>query len=140
MPDFERRVCRHPGAMILVHGAVPEAFDREAHGAIVFNTNIITPETAGTCHYFWAQSVYRNRGDGEVRDRWEEMTKLAFAEDEFVLTRQQANLERFESHAELADVALTLEADKAIVLARRMVRRIIRNEAASDAARDPENR
>jgi vanillate O-demethylase monooxygenase subunit len=114
--------------MILVHGAVPEGGDRETDGAIVLNTNIITPETDTTCHYFWAQSVYRNRGDGVVRDRWDEMTKAAFAEDEQTLERQQANLDKFQCASLADDVDLMLRADKAIMLARRTVGRMVREE------------
>lgn len=120
-----------PGVMILVHGAVPEGGDREAAGAIVLNTNIITPETATTCHYFWAQSVYRNRGEGKVRDLWEVMTKAAFAEDEETLRNQQANLAAFGTSSLDDDVALVLKADKAIVLARRIVSRMVKQEAVS---------
>lgn len=117
-----------PGIMILVHGAVPEGGDRETDGAIVLNTNIITPETDATCHYFWAQSVYRNRGNGVVRDRWDEMTKAAFAEDETTLERQQANLDKFQCASLADDVDLMLRADKAILLARRTVGRMVREE------------
>lgn len=119
-----------PGVMILVHGAVPEGGDRESDGAIVLNTNIITPETASTCHYFWAQSVYKNRGDGKVRDLWDMMTRAAFAEDEETLRNQQANLAAFGTDTLDGDVALVLKADKAIVLARRTVARLVRQENA----------
>jgi len=117
-----------PGVMILVHGAVPEGGDREQDGAIVLNTNILTPATERSCHYFWAQSVYRNRGDGKVRDLWDMMTRAAFAEDEDTLEKQQANLERFGSASMADDVALVLKADKAIVLARRIVSRMMKQE------------
>jgi vanillate O-demethylase monooxygenase subunit len=118
-----------PGVMILVHGAVPEGGNREADGAIVLNTNIITPETDRTCHYFWAQSVYKNRGDGKVRDLWDVMTRAAFAEDEETLRNQQTNLDAFGTGSLDGDVALVLKADKAIVLARRIVSRLTRQEA-----------
>lgn len=122
-----------PGVMILVHGAVPEHHDRENEGAIVLNTNIITPETATSCHYFWAQSAYRNRAEGKVRDMWEVMTKAAFAEDEETLQNQQANLDRFGTTSLDDDVALVLKADKAIVMARRIVARQIREEQTAGA-------
>ena len=70
--NFLETYWHSPGVMILVHGAVPEGRDREIEGAIVLNANIITPETETTCHYFWAQSVYRNRGEVRLRDMWEE--------------------------------------------------------------------
>ena len=122
-----------PGVMILVHGAVPEGGDREQDGAIVLNVNILTPATETTSHYFWAQCVYRNRGDGKVRDMWEAMTIAAFAEDEVTLANQQQNLARLGSTSLNDDVALILKADKAIVLARRIVSRMIREESRAKA-------
>ncbi|WP_292931380.1 hypothetical protein [Novosphingobium sp. PASSN1] len=135
--NFLETYWQAPGIMILVHGAVPEGREREAEGAIVLNTNILTPASDNTCHYFWAQSVYRNRGDGKVRDMWDMMTKAAFAEDEDVLERQQANLERFGSSSLADDVSLVLRADKGIVLARRIVGRIVKRESAAHDAQGP---
>ncbi len=117
-----------PGVMLLVHGAMPVDGDREKDGAIILNANILTPATEGSCHYFWAQCVYRNRGDGQVRYMWDMMTKAAFAEDEEILATQQANLEKFGGKSLGDDVSLMLKADKAIVLARRIVARQIRDE------------
>lgn len=123
-----------PGVMILVHGAVPPGQDREQDGAIVLNVNIISPETDRTCHYFWAQSVYRNRGHGVVRDRWDAMTRAAFAEDEMTLEKQQANLDRFGYDSITGNVELMLKADKAIAMARRIVERMVRDEKTDAAA------
>lgn len=132
--NFLETYWHSPSIMILVHGAVPEGLDRESEGAIVLNTNIITPETPTTCHYFWAQSVYRNRGNGKVRDLWEVMTKAAFAEDETTLRLQQQNLDRFNARSVDDGVALVLKADKGIVLTRRAVARQIREEASANGA------
>lgn len=122
-----------PGTMILVHGATPEGQDRH-DGAIVLNVNIITPATATSCHYFWVQSVWQNKGDGAVRDSWDRMTRVAFAEDEATLRRQQANLSRFGVGDVSEDVGLVLKADKAIVLARRIVAKQVRDERIERAA------
>lgn len=132
--NFLETYWQVPGIMILVHGAVPEGGDRESDGAIVLNTNILTPATSTTSHYFWAQSVYRNRGEGKVRDLWDVMTKAAFAEDEETLDKQQANLDRFGTTTLDDDVALVLKADKAIVLARRIVNRMVKEEASVGSA------
>lgn len=129
--NFLETYWQAPGVMILVHGAVPEGGDREQDGAIVLNTNILTPATDSTSHYFWAQSVYRNRGDGKVRDLWDMMTRGAFAEDEEVLQKQQANLEKFGTTSLADDVSLVLRADKGIVLARRIVSRMVKRESAA---------
>ncbi len=122
-----------PGVMILVHGATVKGGVRE-DGACVLNVNIITPETATTCHYFWAQCVWGNKGDGRVRDTWGELTKIAFAEDETTLRNQQANLSRFAVDDLDHGVGLVLKADRAIVMARKIVARKNGAEQASDAA------
>jgi vanillate O-demethylase monooxygenase subunit len=132
--NFLETFWQSPGVMILIHGAVPEGRDRDREGAIVLNTNIITPETSTSCHYFWAQSVYRNRGGGKVRDMWDAMTRAAFAEDEHTLCTQQQNHDRFGTTSLDDGVALVLKADKAIVLARRIVSRLVREEQAARAA------
>lgn len=118
-----------PGIMILVHGAVAEGGDRESEGVIVAGINCITPATRTTSHYFWSQSVYRNLHDGAVRDKWECATEAAFAEDEAILRTQQRNLELFGASDLQDNVSLILKSDKAIVLARRIVARMVREEA-----------
>lgn len=131
--NFLETYWQAPGVMILVHGAAPEGVSREDERcAIVLNTNILTPATDTTSHYFWAQSVYRNRGDGKVRDMWDMMTRAAFAEDEEVLERQQANLGRFGSTSLDDDISVVLKADKGIVLARRIVSRMVKREMPAD--------
>lgn len=122
-----------PSIMILVHGATPKGQDR-ADGAIVLNVNIITPATATSCHYFWVQAVWQNKGNGVVRDNWASMTRVAFAEDETTLRNQQVNLTRFGIDDVSEDVGLVLKADKAIVLARRIVAKKMRNEQLERAA------
>jgi vanillate O-demethylase monooxygenase subunit len=57
------------------------------------------------------------------------MTRAAFAEDEETLRNQQTNLDAFGTGSLDGDVALVLKADKAIVLARRIVSRLTRQEA-----------
>jgi vanillate O-demethylase monooxygenase subunit len=128
--SFLETYWQSPSVMVLVHGAVPEGRDRETEGTIVAGINCITPATRDTCHYFWSQSVYRNLNDGAVRDMWEAATKVAFAEDEAVLRAQQANLTRFGNPDLGNGVGMVLKADKAIVLARRIVARMVREEAA----------
>lgn len=117
-----------PGTMILVHGAVPEGRDRETDGVIVMGINAITPATRDTCHYFWSQSVYRNRNDGAVRDAWETATRAAFEEDEAVLRTQQQNLDRFGTVDLQDDISLMLKSDKAITQVRRIVSRLVAQE------------
>lgn len=133
--SFLETYWQSPSVMVLVHGAVPEGRDREKEGTIVAGINCITPATRDTCHYFWSQSVYRNLHDGAVRDKWEAATRVAFAEDEVVLRTQQQNLSRFGSPDLGGDVGMVLKADKAIVLARRIVARMARAEAAENTVK-----
>lgn len=116
-----------PGVMILAHGATLKGGVRE-DGTCVLGVNIITPETSTTCHYFWVQSVWQNKGRGAVRDTWRELTRLAFAEDEATLRNQQANISRFGVEDLDGSVDLVLKADRAIVMARRLVARKVQAE------------
>ena len=117
-----------PGTMILVHGAVPEGRDRESEGTIIMGINAITPATHTTCHYFWSQSVYRNLHEGAVREAWEKATRAAFAEDEAILRTQQQNLDRFGTRDLHDDVSLMLKSDRAIVMVRAIIARMIAQE------------
>ena len=126
--SFLETYWQSPSVMVLVHGATPEGGNRETEGTIVAGINCITPASRTSCHYFWSQSVYRNLHGGAVRDAWEIATRAAFAEDEAILRTQQANLERFGTQDLQDDVALMLKADKAIVMARRIAARMVREE------------
>lgn len=129
--SFLETYWHSPSVMILVHGATPEGKDREADGTIVVGINAITPATRGTSHYFWSQSVYRNRDADQIRDLWEVATRAAFAEDEVILGTQQRNLERFGTSELHDDVSLVLKSDKGIVLARSIVARMCKLESGA---------
>jgi phenylpropionate dioxygenase-like ring-hydroxylating dioxygenase large terminal subunit len=88
--------------------------------------NHLTPETERTTHYFWSICRRMRIDDDAVGRRLFEMNRAAFEEDGEVLKYQQAMIDRDPGRAALAN----LDADKATVAARRIVRRKIEAERA----------
>jgi hypothetical protein len=87
--------------------------------------NHLTPETERTTHYFWSICRRMRIDDDAVGQRLFEMNRAAFDEDAEVLKHQQAMIDH-PGGAVLAN----LDADKATVAARRIVRRKIEAETA----------
>jgi vanillate O-demethylase monooxygenase subunit len=88
--------------------------------------NHLTPETERTTHYFWSICRRMRIDDAAIGQRLFEMNRAAFDEDAEVLKHQQAMIDRDPARAALAN----LDADKATVAARRIVRRKIEAEKA----------
>ncbi|HET7020638.1 MAG TPA: aromatic ring-hydroxylating dioxygenase subunit alpha [Xanthobacteraceae bacterium] len=88
--------------------------------------NHLTPETERTTHYFWSICRRMRIDDAAIGQRLFEMNRAAFDEDADVLKHQQAMIDRDPARAALAN----LDADKATVAARRIVRRKIEAEKA----------
>ena len=99
--------------------------DRVHHVVI----NHLTPETERTTHYFWSVARRMALDDEEVSRRLHEMNAFAFEEDAVVLKRQQEMIERGRPGVPLTN----METDKAISAARRIVRRLIAEEAGEKA-------
>src|SRR5262245_9027132 len=88
--------------------------------------NHLTPETERTTHYFWSICRRMRIDDAAIGQRLFEMNRAAFDEDAEVLKHQQAMIDRNAGGAVLAN----LDADKATLAARRIVRRKIEAEKA----------
>jgi phenylpropionate dioxygenase-like ring-hydroxylating dioxygenase large terminal subunit len=88
--------------------------------------NHLTPETERTTHYFWSICRRMRIDDAAVGQRLFEMNRAAFEEDGEVLKHQQAMIDLDPGSAVLTN----LDADKATVAARRIVRRKIEAENA----------
>ena len=86
--------------------------------------NHLTPETERTTHYFWSVARRMRLDDVAIGQRLFELNRAAFEEDGEVLAHQQAMIDRDPAAAMLAN----LDADKATVAARRIVRRLIEDE------------
>jgi phenylpropionate dioxygenase-like ring-hydroxylating dioxygenase large terminal subunit len=98
-----------------------------SHGVNGYVLNTITPETASSCHYFWA--FQRNYRLGEQRLTTELRDGVAhiFGEDEAVLEAQQRAIEEHPDH-----VFYNLNIDAGAMWARRLIDKMI---AAEQAAR-----
>ena len=83
--------------------------------------NHLTPESERTTHYFWSICRRMRLDDAAAGQHLFELNRSAFEEDAAVLARQQAMIDRAPPDAALAN----LEADRAIVEARRIVRRLV---------------
>jgi vanillate monooxygenase len=88
--------------------------------------NHLTPETERSTHYFWSICRRMRTDDAVLGQRLFEMNRAAFDEDGEVLKYQQAMIDRDPERAVLAN----LDADKASVAARRIMRRKMEAEPA----------
>lgn len=70
-----------PGSMYLQIGAVPCGGARE-EGCIVHQAHILTPETDGTTHYFWASTRSNAVDSTEMDTMLRELFARAFAEED----------------------------------------------------------
>lgn len=93
------------------------------------NLNAITPETAKTSHYFWAQAQNFSEGDQSISEVDFRLVHDAFQEDLAIIRGQQENID-------LAPDAprLNLAADKGGLQATRIIEKLIRAEAAAATA------
>ena len=99
-------------------GAVPkdgQAGDRSA-GVNGFVLNTITPETDGSCHYFWAFARNYRLGEQAVTHQLREGVTRIFREDEAVLEAQQKAID---DHPDMAFHNLNIDAGA--VRARRLI-------------------
>jgi len=111
------------GVALQGHGgqAAPEEF--KASSIVV---DFITPETDSSIHYFWGMARRFKPGDPSLTDRIREGQGRIFAEDQEMLERQQANLERWPQRR-----LLMLNIDSGGVQSRRVIERLLAAEAAS---------
>jgi phenylpropionate dioxygenase-like ring-hydroxylating dioxygenase large terminal subunit len=100
-----------------------------SRGVTTWNLNAVTPETEKTSHYFWAQAQNFAKDDPSIAELDFQLVHTAFQEDLAMIKGQQENVD-------LAPGAprLDLAADRAGIQARRMIERMIRDEAVAVAA------
>ena len=101
-----------------------------SQGFTMRNLNAITPETATTTHYFWAQAHDFRIDDPTVTELLFRQIHTAFMEDLAVLKAQQMNLEAFD-----APPQVDFGQDAGGLQARRIVERILEEERGGRAAR-----
>jgi phenylpropionate dioxygenase-like ring-hydroxylating dioxygenase large terminal subunit len=111
---------------ITYRGAAPEA------GPTMPSAHLLTPETEHSTHYFWAMGRNRRQEDAELTAAIHEGVANAFAtEDEPMIARVAENLDGADFW-ELNPVIL--RGDAAAIRARRLLAKMIREEAAASAS------
>ena len=83
--------------------------------------NAMTPQTATSCHYFWASTRDFQIDDASVSDFFRTVTRTAFAEDLAILALQQANID-----ADPQGAMVSTGNDAAAIAARRLIARMAR--------------
>ena len=91
-----------------------------------WNLNAITPETATSAHYFWAQAQDFAGADPSISELDFALVRKAFEEDLAVIAGQQENID-----IDPAAPRLDIAADRAGVQARRIVERMATAERAA---------
>lgn len=120
-----------PASMYLQIGATPAGEPRE-NGVIVHQAHILTPETDGTTHYFWASTYAAVPGMPDMAPALRELFGTAFdAEDKPMIEAAYANLEGEDFWAARP---LSLGIDQGGTRARRLIEGRLRRERASAVA------
>ena len=91
-----------------------------------FVLNTITPETDGTCHYFWAFARNYCLGEQRLTHQLREGVATIFREDEKVLEAQQVAMTEHPEHS-----FYNLNIDAGAMWARRFIDKMVAQEAAS---------
>ena len=97
-------------------------------GMNMYNLNAITPETAKTAHYFFAQAYNFKLGERWISDMLAKQVHDIFLEDMAMVAAQQRNMDLGPSPS------VTLGQDKAWIAMRGIVDRLIREEQQQSKA------
>ena len=89
-----------------------------------FVLNTVTPETDGTCHYFWAFARNYSLGDQRLTHQLREGVASIFREDEFILEAQQKAMDEHPDHQ-----FYNLNIDAGSMWARRLIDGLVAREA-----------
>jgi phenylpropionate dioxygenase-like ring-hydroxylating dioxygenase large terminal subunit len=86
--------------------------------------NAMTPQTDGSCHYFWASTRDFQTDDASVSDFFRDITRRAFEEDLAILALQQASID-----ADPDAPMVSTPNDAAALAARRLIDEALAREA-----------
>ena len=131
--DGRANITWAPPSMLHIDLGVTEVGASVEDGVCTPAAHLITPETAFTCHYFWAQARNRGLNDEALSQRvWSAVDAVFRTEDEPMIEAQQLAM------GSVADVMalrpLLLEPDAPAVRARRILARLIAEEAQQAGA------
>ena len=98
-----------------------------------WQAELITPETETTCHYFWGSARDFRKEDEELSEIFAKVTEDVFTnEDGAMIAQVQANMGAETDLMALKPVVLPT--DSAAIMARRIVRKLIREEELEPVA------
>lgn len=94
------------------------------HGITIFSNHTITPETEGTCHYFWHHARNFRLDDAALTDRLAIAASTAFGEDVGLLAAQQHSMDT----APEGWSGIDINADAGVLQAQRVVAGLLAGE------------
>jgi len=116
----------HPPSNVHVEVGVTAVGRDASEGPVTRAAHLITPESDGSCHYFWIMARNFRLGDAAFADSMQQAIQKAFeTEDEPMIEAQYRNL-KGKSFDELKPTLLP--SDGATVRARRMLQRLLQQE------------
>jgi vanillate O-demethylase monooxygenase subunit len=129
-PVNQKQVMRFaPGANIWIDIDTFEARAADVRSIFFTILNAITPETATSCHYFFANARNFAHDDAKLSELLRKGTFEAFGEDKLVLEAQQKIID-----LDPAAPQIDIDADAGGLQARRIVDRLLAEENAAQAA------
>ena len=118
-----------PSHIVIDAGAVPAGTGDKARGIDTRIINIITPETTSRTFHFWAFARDFKLDDTSITQYLSDAVTLTFNEDKALIDLQQRNVE-----ARPGQRMLDNNADTGVVLARRIVERLLRKQDGARSA------
>lgn len=129
--DFWLDIHYHaPGALINVFGVTTPGQPRE-EGLSFEGFHMLTPETETSSHYYFGATFMQRGAPQQIIDMLQKAGDEAFDEDQVIVEAQQERL-GVEGLDNVADVLLA--ADRAGVMARGLIRKLIKAENAKNAS------
>lgn len=120
-----------PGLMQLVIGAAPQGEGDARRGLETPGVHLMTPETENTTHYFWSNSRDFRRDDTVLHEQLEMGLRQAFEQQDKPMLIAQREAIGEQDFWDLNPVIL--DGDRAAVRARRILRKLIRDENTAKA-------
>ena len=117
-----------PTHVIIDAGAVPAGSGDRKRGIDTRIINLITPETRTSTFHFWAFARDFKVDDPATSQYLTEAIVLTFNEDKVLIDEQQRNVDARPQQRMLDNAA-----DSGVVLARRIVERLLNDEASRSA-------
>jgi vanillate O-demethylase monooxygenase subunit len=117
-----------PTNIIIDAGAVPAGTNDKARGIDTRVVNMLTPETETSTFHFWAFARDFKLADEKMTRDVADAIVVTFNEDKAIIDGQQIN-----ATARPRQRMLDNDADKGVVLARRIMERLVREETAARA-------